>query len=117
MEDDKFSGESEDTMMDSAPDLTSEDDCRVLRRNVRQPERYNPSSGSSYHQKESIHNCHYSQKEITHNLITQADDPEKSFQYEPGEEKVLASIMQRLNRKFGSKIVNQNVRNDKAVVK
>ena len=31
-----------DTMMDSAPDLMSKDDCQVLRRYIRKPEHYNP---------------------------------------------------------------------------
>ena len=83
-----------DTIGDSAPDLTSEDDCRVLRRDVRSPERYNPSSGKSYHQEVSD----YSETEICHNLIAQVEDPSKSFSYEDGEEKVLVSITQRLKR-------------------
>ena len=45
------------------------------------------------------------------------DDPENTFQYVAGEEKVLASIMQRLKRRFSEKIMNQNVSKDKALVK
>lgn len=76
-----------DAMGDSAPDLMSEDDCRVVRRTMNKPDRYNPSSGKSYH----MHA--YSEKEICHNLITQGSDPKNSFEYDDGEEKVLAAIM------------------------
>ena len=45
------------------------------------------------------------------------ENPKNTLQYEDGEEKALASIMQRVKRRFSERIMNQNVRRDRELVK
>ena len=80
LSDQDSSGGSSDGGED-APSLVSEPKIRSTSRSTREPERYNPTSGGSYHQ-----HCH-------HNLVKQTREKEKSLEYSEQETEIVAHIL------------------------
>ena len=70
----------------TTPSLVSEPEPRP-QRNVRQPERYNPSSGKSYH----------ARLECVHNIITQG---KPDLKYEEHETKIVALTIHHLKEVY-----------------
>ena len=67
---------------DDIPSLTSKPEPhRSSTRATREPERYNPESGTSYHQ------------EVCHNIVCQTEKPEKKLEYKEHESKFVASMI------------------------
>ena len=69
---------------EDAPSLVSEPKERVKRVSQR-PERYNPSTGTSY-----------AQVEYTHNITAQVEDEKKTLEYHESETGIVANIITRL---------------------
>ena len=88
--DTQLGSKNNEDVIEDAPEICSEDDCWVNERPTREsrpPERYNPSTGSSY----------LAKVEVVHNITYQVKDAEKTFTYQKGEDKVLLTIMERIN--------------------